>query len=60
MVDFLVDTGSLFSAITEKEATLMGLDCSRLPESGTGAIGFGGTFTPKMINRVVSLTLKYH
>ena len=58
MVDFMVDTGSLFSAITEKEAVLMGLDCSRLPESKIGAIGFGGTFTPKMMNRLVKLTFK--
>jgi hypothetical protein len=58
MVSFLVDTGSLFSAITEKEATFMNLDCSLLPESKGEAIGFGGTFKTKMINRLVTLTFK--
>ena len=58
MVNFVVDSGSLFSAITEKEATLMGIDCSFLPKSKIGAIGFGGTFTPKIINRLVLLTFK--
>ena len=37
----------------------MGINCSRLPDSRTGAIGFGGSFTPKTIGRVVSLTFKY-
>jgi len=58
MVNFLVDTGSLFSGITEKEATLMGLDCSLLPEAKEEAIGFGGTFKTKMLNRLVNLTFK--
>lgn len=58
MVDFLVDTGSSSSAITEKEAILMGLDCSSLPESKRDSIGFGGTFKPKIINRLVTLTFK--
>lgn len=58
MINFMVDTGSLFSAITEKEAILMGLDCSALPESRDEAIGFGGTFKTKMINRLVILTFK--
>lgn len=59
MVNFMVDTGSLFSAVTEKEAILMGLDCSKLPESKIGAIGFGGTFKTKIINKLVKLTFKY-
>ena len=59
MVHFMVDTGSLFSAITEKEATLMGLDCSLLPEPRMAAIGFGGKLKPKMINRLVLLTFKW-
>jgi len=54
----MVDTGSLFSAITEREAALMGLDCSRLPESKIPAIGFGGKFKTKMINRLVILTFR--
>lgn len=58
MVDFLVDTGALFSAITEKEASLMGIDCSLLPESKREGVGFGGLFKPKMINRQVTLTFK--
>lgn len=58
MINFVIDSGSLFSAITEKEATLMGLDCSLLPDSTIGAIGFGGTFTPKMLNKLVLLTFR--
>ena len=54
----MVDTGSLFSAITEREATLMGLDSFRLPESRIPAIGFGGKFKTKMINRLVILTFR--
>jgi len=40
MVDFLVDTGAIFSAITEKEATIMNLDVSSLPYSEREAVGF--------------------
>lgn len=58
IVNFLVDTGSLFSGITEKEATLMGLECSLLPESKREAVGFGGIFRTKMINRLVTLTFQ--
>ena len=58
MIDFLVDTGAIFSAITEKEATLMGIDCSLLLESKGKAIGFGGLFKTKIINRLVTLTFK--
>jgi len=37
----------------------MGLDCSQLPETrGPPAIGFGGWFKTRMINRLVILTLK--
>jgi len=54
----LIDSGSVFSALSEKEATLMGLDCSLLPESKRKAVGFGGLFTPKIINRLVILTFK--
>jgi hypothetical protein len=56
MIDFLVDTGSIFSALSEKEATLMGIDCSELPEAKGEAIGFGGLFKARMINRLVTLT----
>ena len=58
MIDFLIDTGAVFSAISEKEATLMGVDCSFLPESKEEAIGFGGSFKTKMINRLVTITFK--
>lgn len=56
MVDFLVDTGAVFSALSEKDATIMGIDCSELPEAKGEAIGFGGFFKTKMINRLVTLT----
>ena len=59
MVPFLVDSGSLFSALNEKEAVLMGLDCSSLPDSKGETVGFGGTFRTKVINRLVFLTFKY-
>jgi len=53
-----VDTGTTYSAITEKEATIMGVDCSSLPYFKYEGIGFGGTFRNKMINRPVILTFK--
>ncbi len=56
MIEFLVDTGSIFSALSEKEATLMGIDCSELPEAKGEAIGFGGLFKTRMINKLVTLT----
>ncbi|MEA2066334.1 MAG: hypothetical protein U9O65_04470 [Thermotogota bacterium] len=37
----------------------MGLDCSVLPESKYEAVGFGGMFKTKMINRLVTLTFKF-
>lgn len=58
MIDFMIDSGSVFSALSEKEVTLMGIDCSLLPESKRKAVGFGGLFTPKIINRLVILTFK--
>lgn len=58
MVDFLVDTGTTYSAITEKEATIMGIDSSALPYYKYKAIGFGGYFKIRMINRQVVLTFK--
>lgn len=59
IIIFRIDTGSDSSAITEKEANLLGLDCNVLPESKREAIGFGGTFKNKIINYPVFLTLKY-
>jgi hypothetical protein len=53
---FLVDTGSVYSAITEKEAQLAGIDCSMLPDYRKHCIGFGGTFRNKITNRPVYLT----
>jgi hypothetical protein len=55
IVNFLVDTGSIFSALSEKQATLMKIDCSLLPESKGKAVGFGGTFKTRMINYPVNL-----
>lgn len=55
-ISFLVDTGSVYSAITEREAELVGIDCSSLPNYHTDCIGFGGTFRNKIINRPVHLT----
>ena len=58
IVDFLVDTGTTYSAITEKEATIMNIDVSSLPYFKHEAVGFGGLFRNKMINRLVVLTFK--
>jgi len=58
MVSFLVDSGARNSAITEKEATIMGIDCSFLPYAKGEAIGFGGKFKNRIINREVILTFK--
>jgi hypothetical protein len=55
-IQFLIDTGATNSAITEKESELVGLDCTLLPEAKKGAVGFGGTFRNKIINRPVYLT----
>ena len=54
-----MDTGSKFSAITEKEATIMGISCSSLPYYKRESIGFGGFFRNRMINRQVILTFKH-
>lgn len=53
-----MDTGAKFSAITEKEVTIMGLNCPSLPYAKGEAIGFGGLFKNRMINRRVVLTFK--
>lgn len=53
---FTIDTGSSFSAISEADATLIGIDCSTLPLQKGRAIGFGGFFKPRMIDRQVELT----
>lgn len=58
IVDFLVDTGTTYSAITEKEATIMNIDVSSLPYFKREPVGFGGLFRNKMINRLVVLTFK--
>lgn len=58
MIDFLVDTDSIFSALSEKDATIMGIDCSFLPEAKGEAIGFGGVFKTRMINRLATLTFR--
>lgn len=56
IVNFVIDTGARFSALSEKDATLMGIDCHSLPYAKGESIGFGGTFKTKMINRLVILT----
>lgn len=53
-----MDTGATHSAITEREATIMNIDCSALPFSKHESIGFGGLFRNKIINREVTLTFK--
>lgn len=58
IVNFLVDTGTTYSAITQKETTIMAIDYSMLPYSKHEAIGFGGLFRNRMINRLVILTFK--
>jgi hypothetical protein len=59
IINFLIDTGSSYSAITEKESDLLGIEYAVLPDAPKGAIGFGGKFKNKMINRPVYLTFKY-
>lgn len=58
IINFLVDTGTTYSAITEKEATIMGINCLSLPYHRREAVGFGGMFRNRMINREVILTFK--
>lgn len=58
VVDFLVDTGAKCSAITEKEAIIMGIDLSSLPYFKRESVGFGGLFRNRVINRQVILTFK--
>lgn len=58
-INFLIDTGSSYSAVTEKEATLAGISTFGLPDYFRGCIGFGGTFKNKIINRPVYLTFGY-
>jgi len=58
MVDFLVDTGARASAITEKEATIMGIDCPSLPFFKHKSVGFGGFYRNRIINRQVTLTFQ--
>lgn len=58
IVRFVVDTGSSYSAITEKDAQLIKLDCTFLPYQKVDAVGFGGKFKNKTINRLVLLIFK--
>lgn len=53
---FLLGSGASYSAITEKEAELMGLDCEALPYYKGDCFGFGGKFKNKIINHPVYLT----
>jgi hypothetical protein len=56
LIWFTVDTGANFSSISEAEAILMGIDCSTLPSATIEAVGFGGFFRPRVLNREVDLT----
>jgi hypothetical protein len=56
IIYFLIDTGSSYSAITEKEAMLAGINYFLLPDYRKDCIGFGGTFKNKIINSPVHLT----
>jgi len=58
MVDFLVDTGTTYSAITQKEAAIMAIDYSMLPYFKREAVGFGGLFRNRVINKLVTLTFE--
>jgi hypothetical protein len=55
LVWFTVDTGSNFSSLSEAEAILMGIDCSALPLAKIEAVGFGGSFKPRVLNKQVDL-----
>ncbi len=55
MVSFVIDSGASYSALSEKDATIMGLDCYSLPFCKAQAVGFGGTFRNRIINRKVTL-----
>lgn len=52
----MIDTGAGYSAISEKEASLMNLNCENLPYYERDCFGFGGKFKNKLINRPVNLT----
>jgi len=58
MVNFVVDTGAVYSAVTEKEATIMGIDCYSLPYFEKESVGFGGLFKNRIINRQTILTFR--
>lgn len=58
MVIFLIDTGSSYSALSEKDAILLGIDCSSLNYAKGESISFAGTFKTKMINMLVVLTFR--
>jgi len=55
-VSFVVDSGATYSAISEKELELMGLDSSIFPEEKKISIGFGGTFRNRIVNCPVHMT----
>lgn len=58
IVSFLIDTGATYSGITEKEATLMGIDVDDLPYARGEAVSYTGFLKNKIINREVDLTFK--
>jgi len=55
LVWFHMDTGSTHSAISESAATILGLDIVTLPYDKSGAVGFGGKFRYKIVNRPVEI-----
>ena len=55
-VDFVIDTGATYSALSEHDALLLGIDVLTLPKEKGIGIGFGGVFTPRLLNKEVGLT----
>ena len=54
-VDFVVDTGATYSALSERDAVLLSIDISSLPKARREGIGFGGRFTPRVRNKEANL-----
>lgn len=55
-VDFVIDTGATYSALSEHDALLLGIDVLTLPKEKGRGIGFSGVFTPRLLNREIGLT----
>jgi len=55
MIWFTIDTGSVFSALSETEAILTGIDLSMLPFEKSDSVGFGGFFRSRILNKQIEL-----